>query len=326
MKKADHGPEQVPQEKWADTFGVLASFLKKSRTEDRVKDPSAIRDWVGLEEKIVHDYTDRGRGDSLDSSSLPRIASAHSHGSFETFSTQTSLHTSRGITAERGSFRLFFAWVVAVALAALCLQGSLAQRDLKGLLTELRTEHVRLGQSYAELQSAFKDQQDEVRRLEFELYDKAAELRRVSELSEGSRLDLEQRYRQELMRLTADYEIQLELLRKAVRSREALAEALRIRNAFPDPGLQKDTSDLSASVLSLTQGKVTLTQGRQGFFVIDLGSDRGARPGRKITISREGVAFATGRIDRAYPTSSAVVPYNMRTIDTIQEGDTVFFS
>ncbi len=322
MQKADHGPEQVPQEKWADTFGVLASFLKKSRTEDRVKDPSAIRDWVGLEEKIVHDYTDRGRRGSQN----PPASTVQSPVSFETFSTQTSLHTSRGTTTERGRFWFFFGWIAAVVLAGLCLQGSLTQRDLTRLLTELRIEHARLGQSYAELQSAFKDQQDEVRRLEFELYDKAAELRRVSELSEGSRLDLEQRYRQELMRLTADYEIQLELLRKAVRSREALAEALRIRNAFPDPGLQKDTSDLSASALSLTQGKVTLTQGRQGFFVIDLGSDRGARPGRKITISREGVAFATGCIDRAYPTSSAVIPYNMRTIDTIQEGDTVFFS
>jgi hypothetical protein len=89
-------------------------------------------------------------------------------------------------------------------------------------------------------------------------------------------------------------------------------------NFFQRPSLNTGTS--------LSQGHVLRVNGRQDFIVIDLGAEQGARSGREVTISRGGVVFADGRVDRVYPTSSAVVIHDVGMLPVIQEGDNVSFS
>jgi len=66
--------------------------------------------------------------------------------------------------------------------------------------------------------------------------------------------------------------------------------------------------------------------GRYGFVVIDLGGEQGAAPGRGITISRDGIVFATGRVDRPYPTTSVAIIHNKEMLSAVRLGDTVSFS
>jgi len=86
---------------------------------------------------------------------------------------------------------------------------------------------------------------------------------------------------------------------------------------------QKPSSNTETSGV---QGRVLQVNRQEGFIAIDLGAEQGARSDRGIVISRDGVVFARGHIDRVYPTSSAVVMHNAEALQAIREGDSVSFS
>lgn len=316
-------------------------------------DLATVKNWVSLEEKIVHDYKEQKTVLLRRPVSPLNIPEANPIlPAFETFSTQTTaflLSSSskfkaltrppRGFSPHIERFLWALGWLVVGGLMFFYVQGNLVRHDAVRQLTELQNEKKQLEKSYNNLEKTSAIQDVEIKWLNHQLREMDEAPGSVT--NEGTAYDRggEKKYREELVQLTIQYEIQLDALRRAVRTRDAVINALETQsrvlksiigqvrmaaisgvasNFFQRPSLNTGTS--------LSQGHVLQVNGRQGFIVIDLGAEQGAGSGREVTISRGGVVFADGRVDRVYPTSSAVVIHDGGMLPVIQEGDNVSFS
>jgi hypothetical protein len=311
-------------------------------------DLTAVRNWVGMEEKIVHDYKEKKAALPKHVAPLPKPPVKQALPAFETFSTQTTVSLSpiapklkeplrvpKRSFSGTGEFLPVLGWLAAGALVFLYLHGATANREAS---ERLQSERDRLKRSYAELQSSSENQGAEIKWLTSQLRDSEEDLRTLQENKAEFSRDLEKKYREELMRITLRYETELDTLRGTVRTKDAVVGALKaqiqalekildqIRMSAVSGGVAGFfRSPSQGSGVSVAQGQITAVNGRQGFFVMNLGADQGARSGRWVAVSREGVRLAAGRIDRVYPSMSAVALRDKRFLNVVQEGDSVSF-
>ena len=308
------------------TLAVLKEPLPKVAHPHVPKaDRELVKSWVGLEERIVHDYKEQKSAFFKHRPLLSKtpVKPKPSVPAFETFSTQTTFSLSSSSPklkdpvripkkASRGIGRSLsmFAGLAVCALVLVYVQGVLSSQAVSRQLVQLRNEKKQLEQSYAVLKNASANQTAEMQWMNSQLRTRATELKTAQDQNNTFSQNLEKRYRGELMRLTIQYETQLNTLREAVQTRDAIVNALRAQTqAFEkimDPARIAAVSGGAAGFSRRArtpafQGSILSVNGRQGFVVVNLGSDQGARSGRGVIISRDGVELAVGRIDRVYP-------------------------
>ncbi len=315
-------------------------------------DLTAVKNWVGMEEKIVHDYKEQKTAQPTSTVPLPKIPAKQPLPAFETFSMQTAVSFSpkasklkdplRGsgkTFSGTGRFLLVLGWLAAGALVLLYVQKTSLNQEVLQRFAQLQSEKGQLEKSYAELKNASKNQSAEMKWLDSQLHGMALELKAAKADKVAYGQDLEKTYREERMRITVRYESELAALRGTVEVQNAIVNALKAQGqAFEKIIDQAGMSALSGAAAGLSrepfsqggtsalQGEVISVNGRQGFVVINMGAAQGARSGRWITIFRGSIGLAGGRIDRVYPTSSVVVFRNAGMLQAIQEGDGVSFS
>lgn len=331
---------------------LKSPVLKSSPRSVPRADLTAVKNWVGMEEKIVHDYREQKASQLRSAVFLPKAPAKQSSPAFETFSTQTAVSLSPGVFKPkdpfRGSEKIFsgagkflrvLGWLAAGALVLLYAQEIFLNREASERLAEFQGEKGQLERSYAQLQSASANQGAEMKWLNSQLRDMALVLRTAKADRVTFERGVEKKYREELMRITVRYESELAALRGAVETQKSIVNALKAQSQVFDKIIdQAGMSALSGAAAgfsrepfspggtSALQGEVTSINERQGFFVINLGADQGARSGRGVTVFRGGVRLAAGRIDRVYPTMSALIVHDKNALNVIREGDTVSFS
>ena len=330
-------------------LGLKEPHLKGVAHHASRADLDAVKSWVGLEEKIVHDYkaqkTPLFKRPSLVTQASPKPFLP----AFETFSTQTTVSLPPSIPklkdpvrfhkrSPQGIRRAFsvLAGLAACTLVLLYVQGILSSREASRELAQLQSEKVDLEQSYAALQAVSVKQTLEIQGMDRQLRDMAANLKTAQDQKNGFLRSFEQKYREELMSLTLHYEAQLDSLHRALQAKEARVNALKAKiqefEKIVAPVRMSAVSGVAADLFrrplgaSGPQGKILSVNGRQGFVVIDLGGEQGARSGGSILFLRDGVVLTTGRIDRVYPSMSAVLVRDAEISAMLQAGDTVSFS
>jgi len=311
-----------------------------------------VRNWVALEEKIVHDYKEHKMALPKSAAPAPQSPVKRSLPAFETFTTQTAVSLSPSVSKLKdplrsskrsfsgvAGFLLVCGWLAAGAFIFVHIQGTFSSREISQKLTQLQSGKDQLEQSYAALKNTTEDQSAKMQWLNGQLRDMALELKtaKADKIAYGQ--SFEKKYREELMRITVRYESELAALRNTVETQKATVAVLKAQNqVFENIVDQAGLSALSgaaagfskksflAGETSILQGKVTAVNEQQRFVVIGMGADQGVSSGRWITISRGGISLAVGRIDRVYPTMSVAVLRSAGMLQMIQEGDSVSFS
>jgi hypothetical protein len=218
------------------------------------------------------------------------------------------------------------------------------RQDTSSRIAGILAEKSRLEQSYAKIKIVSDEQRGKLQRLGRQVQRMSGELRFSRE--KAARVDLlEKTYRQELMRITTDYEIQLDTLRESLRSRDEIVTALRTQmqaieqmidqgslsavSGIASRAAQHESSGSNAPAFprgdDLSQGKVTQVNTSQGFFVVNTGSESGTRSGVEVKVYREGALIGVGVTDRVYPTMSSVTMRDRRALYDVREGDLVLF-
>jgi hypothetical protein len=309
-----------------------------SKTSGRL---AAIEKWVDLEEKIVHDYKNRKTPSAkptppLNISSTVSYAAGMpalerpSSGSSSVLRWSTVLWASGWILA--GIFAFFYAKELPL------------KQDASSRIAGILAEKTRLEQSYAKIRIVSDEQRGKLQQLNGRIRRINGELRVSRE--KAARVDLlEKTYRQELMRITIDYEMQLDSLRGFLRTRDEIVTALRTQmqaieqmidqgslaavSGVASRAAQRGSSGPDATAFpggnDLSQGKVIQVNVSQNFFVVNAGSERGTRSGAKVKIYREGTLIGEGATDRVYPTMSSVTMRDPRALYDVREGDLVLF-
>jgi len=346
-EKIVHDYKEQKKAQVKDTVSLLKTPANQPRHPDIPQtDLTAIKSWVALEEKIVHDYKEQKTTSSKSPVPLPKTPVKQLPFAFETFSTRTASSSPRALQSAdplRGSKKTFpeigkflLAWLVAGGLVFLYVQGTQGASER---LVQLQSEKEQLKRSYTELKKASENQSAEMKWLDNQLRDMDLELKTAKADKIAYEQNLEKKYRGELMRITVRYESELTALRGTLRTQNAIVNALKAQSrAFEKIVDQAGMSALSGAAAGFSQkpfstgksfmpqGTITSVNDQQGFIVLNIGSENGARSGRRITISRSGVGLAAGHIDRVYPTMSVAVLYNTGMLQVIQEGDSVSFS
>ena len=361
--------EPLVPKKGLTLFGLFASPRTESRgkntatvpKEPALKKPSlnvpradliAVKNWVALEEKIVHDYKEQKIAQFKGVVPLPKTPVKQPRPAFETFSTQTAASSSSNAPklkdprrdpgktfSKLGRLLLVWGGLAAGAFVLLYFQETFLNWETSQRLSRLQSEKEQLKRAYTELKNNSEAQSAEMKWLDSQLHDMALESRIAKAEGIAYEQGLEKRYREELMRITARYESEIAALRSTMQTQDAIVSALKAQSqAFDRIIDQAGMSAFSGAVAgfsqepfstggtSVLQGEVTSVNGLQGFVVVNMGSAQGVRSGRWITISRSGIGLAVGRIDRVYPTASVAVLRNAGMLQVVQEGDSVSFS
>ena len=361
--------EPVPSKTGLNFFGFFASpsadirrkntatvlktpVLKKPSLNAPRADLTAVKSWVALEEKIVHDYKEQKTAQRTSAVSLPKIPSQYPSPAFETFTTQTAVSLSSSVpklkNLSRGPQKASpgiagFLWACGLLAAGVFIflhgQDTFSSHKASQKLTQLQSEKEQLGRSYATLKNASEDQSAEMKWLNSQLHKTILEMKTAKAARVAHEQGLEKKYREELMRITVRYEAELAALRGVVQNQNAIVGALKAQSqAFEKIFDQAGMSALSGAAAGFSkgpfstdgtsslQGEVTAVNGRQGSVVVDRGANQGVRSGHWITISRSGIGLAGGRIDRVYPTMSVATVRDVNMLRMIQEGDSVSFS
>jgi hypothetical protein len=325
---------------------------KSSRLDIPRVDLTTVRNWVALEEKIVHDYKEKKTVQFKRVVPLSQAPTKQSRPVFETFSTQTAVSspsispalkdTLRGsgeVFSTLGRFLLVLGGLAVGVFILSHIQTTFSNRETLQKLVQLQNEKEQLGQSYATLKNVSEGQRAEMKWLNSQLHDMALQVKTAKADRIAYERNLEKKYREELMRITVRYESELAALRGTVQTQNAIVDALKAQvQAFEKVIDQAGMSALSGAAAGLSQepfsmsetsvlqGKVTSVNEQQGFVVLNMGATQGVHSGRWITIIRSGIGLAVGRIDRVYPTMSVAVFRNAGILQVIQEGDSVSFS
>ncbi|MFA7255309.1 MAG: hypothetical protein WC133_04345 [Candidatus Omnitrophota bacterium] len=312
---------------------------------------AAVRNWVALEEKIVHDYKEQKTAPLKSPVPFSKTPGKQLYPAFETFSTQTAVSAAPRISRLKdplrdsgktfsGSGKFFLSvGLVAGVFVFLYVQGIYQDRAASQMLAQLQSEKEQLGRSYAALKNASEEQSAEMKGMDSRFQDMVLELKTAKADKIAYEQGLEKKYREELMRITVRYESELAALRGTVETQQSIVNALKAQSrAFDKIVDQAGMSALSGAAAglsrepfstgrgSLSQGEVTSVNGKQGSVVINRGADQGVRSRSWITIFRNGIGLAVGRIDRVYPTMSVAVVRDAAMLQVIQEGDTVAFA
>jgi hypothetical protein len=329
-------------------------IMKTSSPNISRTDLTAVRNWVALEEKIVHGYKEQKTAQPKGIVPLSQTPAKQSPPAFETFSTQTAVSSSSTVPKLKNPprdsertflvlerFLLVLGWLAAGAFVFLFVQETFLSHETLQKLSQLQDDKKQLEQSYSSLKYVSEDQVVEIEWLNDKLQGTTSELRVAkSELgaakSELGAAKSELRAAKSELRAAKS---EIDVLQNTARTQNAIVNALKAQSqAFEKIIGQGSTSAFSGAVAGLSQeqflaGRNSVLQGevisvneRQGFMVISVGADQGARSGSWITISRDGRGLAVGRIERAYPTMSVAVPRSSGMLRTIQEGDSVSFS
>lgn len=327
--------------------GSGGSAIKHSQPHSPQAGLAAVKNWVALEEKIVHDYKEPRPTALRNAVSPPRPSARPLVPAFETFSTQTAASPFSRVKGT-GSQRIFsrivgslvlFGWIFAGIFMHMHAQDVSSSRLAAQGIAHLQNEKERLERSEAALKGVSMDQAEEIGRLNDSIRGMASELQTVKADAIARERSLENQYREELMRITVGYEAGLDALRSAVQTQNAVVKALKTQNQVFDRIVdQVSVSALSGAAAGFSrgslpvgetfppQGKVASVNGRRGFIVVDWGGEQGVRTGVPVTISRSGIVLADGRVDRVYPTMSVAILRDPGMLPVIQAGDNVSFS
>ncbi len=186
--------------------------------------------------------------------------------------------------------------------------------------------------SFGALEVSLQDKSERIQNLEAKIRERNNKVQTLEKEKRDDVRSLEKKYRDELMQLSAQYEAKLSAVSDALKHKDAelaqaLAKASKVQEIVTKQHALSFFENMNKSTFaSRVQGAVKAIHARQGFFEVDIGLEQGAVPGRGVVFMREGTPFASGKIDRAYPTSSAVVAREVDTIYIAKKGDTVLLS
>ena len=294
---------------------------------------AAIEKRMDLEEKIVSEY--RGQRIALPKSTPPlSIASSVTY--------TTGLPTLKKSSSGTTPFRYWdiLIWGLGLVLAGflvfLYIRELPLKQDVSHQIAGILEEKSRLEQSYKEAKTVSGEQKEKLQQQSLRIQRMNGELRMLRE--KAVRADrLEKTYRQELMRITTDYEIQLDALRASLRTKDEIVTALKAQMKAIEQMIDRGTLSAVSGAASLVarqasfgrnealQGKVTQVNFRQGYFVVNIGSELGARSGVPLKVYRDGVLVGDAVADRVYPTMSSVTMLGRTPLYTVREGDFVSF-
>lgn len=389
-----------PSKPSGDSHDVKIEAQKTAPQEAQQKVPreemDAIRSWVALEERIIHDYKERKEAPASQNSPQPSIPEPKvegapsgvrptvikpklkltvpvSDGKTDPFTSEKKkrildslLFSTQLITAppqvampvspipsakSKFWFRvmtlaMFLGWMGVAMLMFLYVQEHFSRQKTSVQFAEVRGGKKQLEHSYADLKSNLAKERDEIQRLNVHVRNITGDLR-AAQVKAVAFDAMEKSYREELLKTTTRYEEQLDAMRKLVQVRDDVLQGLlshsqTIDKLLTDGGLgtlitfvQKNVQEnateknkptsVSATAVPIPDGKVVMVNSRYEFIVIDLGSNQGARTGFMVGVSKNGRKMTTGKIERVYPTMSAVTVLDTNVLSDIQEGDEVTF-
>jgi hypothetical protein len=192
-------------------------------------------------------------------------------------------------------------WAIAAVFSVFYAKELPLKQEASLRIAGILTEKNGLEQSYAAIKTLSNDQHDKLQQLNSRIQSMSTELKKARE--KAAKVDFwEKTYRQELMRITTDYEVQLDSLRASLRTRDEIIAALRAQMQAVEQMIDQGSLAAVSGVASRTahrdsldrnvpasprrdeslQGKVTLVNIRQRFFVVNAGADRGAGRGLRL--------------------------------------------
>ncbi|HOW59281.1 MAG TPA: hypothetical protein PLO78_06110 [Candidatus Omnitrophota bacterium] len=327
---------------------------------------SKVRKWVGLEEKVVRDYKrkslfpfEKSVPATKPAANVIKSPALEKQKTADAFIAQTVTLSSSPLSRPIGPVTKKKESVVWIFLTFLILAGlpigtfvlfhpekfriktERISQEMLATLASTQAENKKLENVYSKLQNVSTDQRNEIRRLNFELRNLSEELKSVRK-KETVLSANEKSYRSELMRITAQYEIQLDTMRQQIAGRDEIIMALKAQiKAFEkiidESGFAgvagaashmavRGQASMSFQDNPSANGKVTLIHDRYRFIVINMGAQQGARFGQRVNIYQEGRKITEGVVDRVYPTISAVTISDRFGLSMIREGDAISFS
>jgi len=289
--------------------------------------PVESNSWVALEEKIVHFYAEEKAGIADEPILLPSSPEKQSLPAFETFSTQTTAFPASKVSIRKEPFRgpkinfmtLGIIAVVALGLVvgALVFQGVSSQQEFSWQLEKLQGEKKQVERAYGETQQALESQLAEEAWLNSRILAMNDELK----VAQGQR----DAHKANLVRITNYYESQINSLREDIRNKESVIVALKAQVQVLGEVFNQASGVSVPSAISPGNGRVSEIEVQKGFFVVDKGSSQGVKYGDSVIVSRAGVGLTVGRIDRVYSTMSSVIVPDRNVLRNVREGDSVFF-
>lgn len=246
-----------------------------------------------------------------------------------------------------GTVILSLGWLAAGVFAFLYSSETSLRQHLSVQLAESYGERQQLENTVAGYVKRDGEQQTEIQRLNGRMQNMTGKLSAAQQ--KAAAFDaMEKSYREELLRTTTHYEGQLASMRKLVEVREDLVKALQaqvqtidrllseggLATAFTaamkamEAGKKKaaEASPVISAPKMSPQGEVIMVNRQYQFIIVNLGADHGAQTGGLVDIFRDGKSAAKGRLERIYPSMSAVTVFDEGAIEEIQEGDRVSLS
>jgi len=320
-------------------------------------DLAAVRSWVALEERIVHDYTAQRAVPAKPVVFPAKHPVQEKAPIFETLTSQT-VTSAPGLPEKvqtpspkrkRSFFRLLgttvltLGWVLAGVVAFFYSGEVSLKQDITLKLARSQGENRQLERSVATFKAAASEQRAELQKLNSQVRTMAVELG-AAQSKAAAYTAMEESYRSELLRVTAQYEEQLDSMRKIVLVRDELVKTLQthiqaIDKLVSEGGLataftaavkamedQKNQAAEKTQVAMPPQGEVVMVNRQYQFIIVNLGADQGAVTGGLVSIFQDGKPLAKGRLERVYPAMSAVTVLDDSALGEVKEGDRVSFS
>lgn len=346
---------------------VQESDSKLTESENTAGGITGVRKLVGSEESVVQEYKKKKKPFFFRKKILPMSSSVfspkivmpkrQSDADLSTIHTITRstppLLKPRGTAVKKKQFwgRLFPLLLVLGGAAVVYFYPTVLdefmfpkEKNSQGMPKAFKQdlqETKSLKTAYIDLQNTVTDQRNELRNLHKKIRNlteelKTAQQQAVAGISKGKL------YREELMRITTQYEIQLGELRQQIQTQMEIMTALKaqiqaLEKIFDESGFsgiagaaskvtRRDLFPASREGISPTEGQVTMLNSRYRFIVIDKGYQQGAHFGQLVRVFQNGNQIAEGSVDRTYPTMSAVLILNPMEFSLIREGDVVSLS
>ncbi len=320
-------------------------------------DPQEVRSWVALEERIVHDYKAQKIVPARPVAAPDKNPVQEKAPIFETLSIQTVTSTPRSpekvkktSSEEKGSFFrlgtavLALGWLLAGLLSFLYVDEMSLKQDIDLKLAQARGENKQLKMNTASLKLVAGEQRGEIQKLNTQIRTLAGELG-AAQAKAAAFTAMEKSYREELLRVTSQYEEQIDGLRNLLQVRDEFVKTLQahvqaIDKLVSEGGLatafsaaakavedQKNESAQKAqAVPPKPQGEVVMVNKQYQFIIVNLGAEQGATAGGLINIFQDGKPLAKGRLERVYPSMSAGTVLDEKALQVVKEGDGVTFS